>query len=407
MRISLLLKREPFPEIFERTLEDFLQSRFNATYSVTWHASGTTVSVNSNSQTWLCNSLMNAIFVQGTNRQVLLPVIQEFSRSIRPWRTPLQKLYVWLATTKFTSRLLSTASVEISPPLNNPKNKLIIGGNHHIRLLDYNENCCYVINKSGFNKEFISNETRVRRENPFLPTPAIMKIADDGTWYSEELVLGTPINRLKDPLQAKEAVRKVSAPLFQLYEKTKEIKRTRDYAGSLIHRISGHIDNLLFNISLKEDISGNVRALERIIGSLAGEDAFITTVQSHGDFQPANILVYNEKAWLIDWEYTNRRQTAYDGLVYSLASRFPAGLGRRIAGMFNSNRNSSNEFMRDWPEADWDNKGKKLICIIIFLLEELLLKLEEVSVPVFKAFDQGFIVFLEEFKSSVQELRSI
>ena len=52
----------------------------------------------------------------------------------------------------------------------------------------------------------------------------------------------------------------------------------------------------------------------------------IVTAQTHGDFHAANMLIEKDHFWLIDWEYSSRRQIAYDALVYSLASRFPRNL---------------------------------------------------------------------------------
>ncbi len=47
------------------------------------------------------------------------------------------------------------AQINIYPPISNSQGILIIGGNHHIRLLDYNQNCCFVIHKDGFDDTFL------------------------------------------------------------------------------------------------------------------------------------------------------------------------------------------------------------------------------------------------------------
>ncbi len=154
MRISLLLQREPFGRILEKTLKVFLDEKFKGTYRVKWSKTKSFDTESSDSQHWLCNYYLNAIFVPEVSRSTLNPVIQEFSRSIKSWRIPLQKLYVYLATTLLANRFAG-AHIYIYPPISNPHGILIIGGNHHIRLLDYNQNCCFVIHKDGFDDTFL------------------------------------------------------------------------------------------------------------------------------------------------------------------------------------------------------------------------------------------------------------
>lgn|GEM_PF-4902584 len=45
----------------------------------------------------------------------------------------------------------------------------------------------------------------------------------------------------------------------------------------------------------------------------------LITAVTHGDFEPGNIIANGDRYWLTDWEYSDRRQAAYDGLVYVLA----------------------------------------------------------------------------------------
>ena len=141
MRISLLLQREPFERIIEKTLQAFLNEKYKGSYNVKWLNSSNSNSKKNDSQLWLCNYYLNAIFDPEIKKSALSPVIREFSRSTKSWRIPLQKLYVYLATTKILAHRFASASIEITPPLSNSQEILIVGGNHHIRLLDYNQNC--------------------------------------------------------------------------------------------------------------------------------------------------------------------------------------------------------------------------------------------------------------------------
>ena len=185
MRISTLLAREPFGNILEQTLTDFFSISFDRSCKVTWRQ-GTRTRCGEG-QIWFCNPYLNIIFRPGINRDPLLPAVYEFSRSARPWRTPINRLYVMLATNRYTASLLATATVEIEPSVPHADDMVIIGGNHHIRLLDYHKQCCTIINKHGYSVKFMKNEVTVRSSHPYLPSPRLLAKSEDGSWYSEEL----------------------------------------------------------------------------------------------------------------------------------------------------------------------------------------------------------------------------
>lgn len=400
MRISLLLEREPFPEIFERTLTGFLRDRTGETHEVRWHAGKP---ASPKGQVWLCNQYLNAIFVQGVRQSVLEPVLREFSRSTKPWRTPLQKLYVSLATARHTSAWFAGAFVEIDAPLAGAEDCLILGGNHHLRFLDYRKGCCFVIRKSGFSADFFTAELRVRQGNPYLPVPLIQEVAADGSWYSEALVFGTPINRLWDRHQAEWAVQEVLPPLLRLYEETKEDMTTAEYVHSLVERLKGLIAaNRHLPTPEQGDLLREVERLGRVAVS-ATDNGVTRTVQSHGDFQAANILYDDDKrGWLIDWEYTGRRQVAFDALVCGLNSRYPSGLTRRIAELVRNRCLPDDTLVGDTLVQWAGSVGRGGIAL--FLLEELELRLREVDNQLFKTLGVGFALFREEMGRAVSVL---
>lgn len=409
MRISTLLKREPFGIILERTLKEFFQDFYGQTYNIKWRRKRFFTSTYKKGQVWLCNPYINAIFVPQVNQEILAPVIQEFSRSIKLWQTPFQKTYVILAANQLTSRWLSTASIEVNPPLNNAKKLLIIGGNNHIRLLDYSSNCTYVIHKSGFNKEFFLNDIKVRMENTYLPTPRIKNISKNKSWYSESLILGTPINRLGNKAKAKNAVEAITSSLFKLLRETSEEIDVEDYVTEIAQRIENHIkENRLLKVNAIEDLQQTLNNLLKIIKVLLQKGPKkIVTAQTHGDFHAANILIEKDHFWLIDWEYSSRRQIAYDALVYSLASRFPRDLNKRIDHALKGVSSDCEFLMSKWPMIEWQNKIQRQIIIVLFLLEELELKLKENINSEFKSLGYGFKSFYQELKISIQLLQRI
>ena len=71
----------------EHTLADFFQSRFGRPHLVKWWQTLHLAKPNLKNQIWLCNPYLNAIFVPKVSKQTLTPVIQEFSRSTKLWRS--------------------------------------------------------------------------------------------------------------------------------------------------------------------------------------------------------------------------------------------------------------------------------------------------------------------------------
>jgi choline/ethanolamine kinase len=404
MRISLLLQREPFGKIFEKTLTGFLQSRFGQSYTIKWRAASSLS--NPNSQVWLCNPYLNAIFVNKVHKEVLLPVIQEFSRSAKWWRRPFQKLYVDLSTKHWTCKWFAPYIVEISPSLKEAKNLLILGGNHHIRLLDYNEGTAFVIQKVGFDRELVVNDVRVRKENPYLPSPRIHEISEDGSWYSEELILGTPINRLQSVAQGKRAMKDVMTTLSQLYEKTARKVNAAEYASDIITRIEGQIRKCShFGRKTGDNLLKDLLELNKIIRHRQNKE--IVVARTHGDFQPANILLGEEQTWLIDWEYTAERQIAYDGLVLALEARSSLGLGQRVFQAINDDVPECEQLLSTIPYVKWRDRVERCTILTLFMLEELDLKIMEVGNPMLFSLDRGFEAFWKEAKQAIQDIASM
>ena len=208
MRLSLLLPRERFPVIFAQTLSRFLLSWTGKPYEIHWDPKRPPAAPHCRSgEFWLVNIYLNAIFIPQADPAIFGPVKQEFSHSLVWWRRWPQRLYIDMATSPLMAKWLAHASVSLTPALPQAELKLIVPGNHKIRLLDYGEKTVYAIRKSGFPATFMEREIEVRRqaEELGLPVPRVKTVAAGGAWLSEEYVGGTPVNRLRDAAQARAA----------------------------------------------------------------------------------------------------------------------------------------------------------------------------------------------------------
>lgn len=387
MRISLLLEREPFETILEQTLSRFWVRFYGQPYSVRWQAGcpgfrrGTATR---GEQRWLVNTYLNAIFVPDVDPTVLDPIRQEFSRSTIWWKRPLQQVYVTAGLSRLAAPYLAQASLEIRPGIEDARQKLIIAGNHKIRILNRRNGLSYGILKHGFDDRFMRRELRYRRlaDSLGIPSPPLLDISPQGDWFVERLVSGTPVNRLADKKAARKAVAKAVSALKQLINHTMKVQRLDSYLDSLISRLGSLIaENFLLSDRQKQALRQQIERLQcSILRHVVSGIRDIPVAVTHGDFQAANILVGEDNVWLIDWEYADWRHTTYDLLVYGLNARFPHGLASRLASFVDGRfflQVPGLANLESWLGGGSKSQSERLQVVNLFLLEELVLHLEE------------------------------
>jgi aminoglycoside phosphotransferase len=402
MRLSLLLPREPFPVIFEQTLSRFLLSWIGKPYEIHWHPKRPLSASHCRpGELWLVNNYLNAIFIPRADPAIFGPVKQEFSRSLVWWRRWAQRRYVDLATSTLTAKWLAHAGVSLTPALPQAELMLIIPGNHKIRLLDYGEQTVYAIRKSGFPVQFLEREIEVRRQAEALglPVPRLKTVAGESAWLSEAYVSGAPVNRLQDPARARAAFDQAHQALQVLHRHTWREVDANQYVDLLSTEAHTHIAaNGLIPPGSKRLWSQTLESLvARIKALLPAGGNRLPTVMAHGDFQPANILVDADRIWLIDWEYSGRRQAAYDVLTFMLESRFTRGLCGRLQKLF-AQGIPDGEMLEDFSgyANGWQDSRHRLLYGSLFLLEELALRLEESNNPSFVKLDNGLNILQQE-----------
>ena len=408
MRISLLLQREPFDVILEQTLATFLESRTKQPHEVHWYDGRPNIGAirHRGQQPWLCNIYLNAIFVPGTEPPIFDPTRREFARSVVWWRRPAQRAYVALATSRSGARWLAQAGVGISPSLPGAERLLIVGGNHKIRLLDHGNGVTYGILKSGFPPRFMQQEVAARQqaEDLGLPVPPLEAVAEDGAWFSERYVSGTPINRLANMAVAQQAAADAAHALHRLLKHTMRKELLSEYLERLAVQARAHIAaNHLLSEGQRQSLLQTVDCLLVQVNALqSAVGGRILTAVTHGDFQPANILVNQDGIWLIDWEYSARRQAGYDALVYTLRSRFPAGLAARLQQMLDGAGPTESLPLAHWPGLDWQDVSCRRVHGLLFLLEELALHLAENANPRFHRLGGGLVALQAQMPEALR-----
>ncbi len=410
MRISLLLGREPFGTILERTLTGYWSEYYNQPVTVKWRPGKPRLGNmrGDSGQRWLVNIYLNAIFSTNAAPEIFDPIRREFSRSTVWWKRPLQHNYVSAALAKWSAPLLAQASLMVSPAIEDAQQKLIVAGNHKIRLLDRQAGLAYGILKQGFHADFMRRElaTRQQAAELGLPLPELIQVAPDQRWFAERYISGTPINRIADQIQARGAVKQAAKMLYTLIDRTAQEDDLNFYLTSLLERVKACVTQ---NHMLKPDEQSRLCHFADQLCELAkrrepSQGWSITTALTHGDFQPANILVKENNVWLIDWEYSDRRQAGYDLLVLATNARSPSNLARRLQRFV-----EDDTFYYDlvdansWHSLTTDSHSVRQSLATIFLMEELLLHLEENTQPLLTEIGRGLNLLSREIESWLEK----
>ncbi len=400
MRISLLQKREPLGRIVEETLSDFWTEAFGIPYELKWTDGIAALRRRRRhlGQKWNCNQYINSIFIPEIDQAAFGPIRQEFRRSQIPWKRPLQRAYVWMACHPLLGSILAGASMEVSPAVPNADSQLIVPGNHKIRILDHRLGLAYSILKSGFDGRFMIRELEAREQLGMsdLPVPKIREIGAKKNWFSEDYISGTPINRLVDRRFAKTVELQAIDSISRLaHATTIEISQS-----TYVLKSASEACRLLSQNHLLSDEEKMLWM--KVIGSLVSRmephwmksERTMRTSLSHGDFQSGNILVEQDRFWLIDWEYSSRRQFGYDLLVIALRSRSSKGLASRLMNFVEKGLDP--EFQGKFSTDVFVTKAEREWSVSLFLLEEILLHLEENDNPRFLRIGDGLIAVFKE-----------
>jgi hypothetical protein len=388
MRLDLLLKREDFVQTFEQSFAKYLSDVFGVVAIVNWKG-------NSKSNTsLLANYKLNVIYSKNINRIKLRSIVSEYAYHPNALRRFLQETYIQLAVCTYFEWFFVKTRVKVNPWISDLNGLCIIPGNHSIRIIDLEASSCRVILKEGFNAQFIKNEICLREKYKFLPTPKLLNVDSEGLWYEEVQVSALPLNRISDRNIKEKALLEAHRDLVNLYGLTLERVNANNYFKSLNKSCYDLVDRLP-SVYDQEEKNRIKFVLRRLMANIDANSVYrVELVQSHGDFQPANILISNssQQLYLIDWEYTAKRSVYYDALVFSTKCRSPKGLARRV------------ELVMHETDISWkwcvENANAKLskLDLIVFLIEDLMVRLLELQIPDMINKDSGLEIWSNEVK---------
>lgn len=394
VRLDLLLAREPFSEVFAATLAEFLRQRFGWQGQVGWGQKPST------STGLLVNAKLNLIFPALCDTASLRALASEYAYHPHFVRRAMQRTYVYHAVSRPLRPLFSSAWVDISPWPEAVSHWCILPGNHSIRIVDMVQDECVVLRKTGFNPALLDNVVRMRQDFPELPGPRLLEANLEQGWYREQRISGLPLNRLADADRVQHSLDAARQALFGLYSRTLLAEPVSEWLDDRLQRITAAVEELpaIYGAGIRERILGLAQRLANQLRQhfTSADRMAVPTALTHGDFQSANILVpallEDGPVYLIDWEHGGRRCVWYDALVFELRSRFPSGLSGRIAAWQQGTQQQASLAWCGEAVADW----RAATCISTFLLEDLLLRLMDTTIPGLLQPEAGFLCFIDE-----------
>lgn len=398
MKISILIKREPFLSIFESSIEAFLADYYKAAHTVNWNRVKRSVNTSESKQIWYCNPLINSIFVRKVNKKVFESINGEYaSNPLKPWRSFMQAAYLKIAQSRMFGHIIASHSLEIFPPLPNADCMLIIGGNTKLRLIDISKKSIFVILKHGFDIQYIQREVFVRNEFPHLPVTPIAEVNLEHGWYQEQYITGHPPNRLQKARGKIALERAIQAIHVMLIESERRVSLS-DYVELLFQRWIAAAAELDY---VNEKAMTGIRRLVRILKSTleSSEVCQISIAYCHGDFHQGNILANDEDMWIMDWEYSGEKQIAYDLFVLLIQSRVESGYASRVTTLLTGSADLEYEgYAQAWPGIDWYG-SERFVYLLLFLFEEVNFYISELSCLVFYQYPDCLDARAKEFSA--------
>lgn len=373
----MLRRREDFSGIFQESIPVFFQEKYP-------HSRLLDID-------YIANDYLNIVYPSNINRADLTDLVGEFKYHRKLYRRILQSIYTYLAIRWPIEAVASSELISIQMPYEARNRWVFIPGNHSIRVVDLNNNRCFVFLKTGFNNKFINSDAQIRLSHAWLKAPKIFDKKND--WYEEERVVGLPWNRLSSEDLRKKIIVEVQGQLLRLYRQSAIKTSMGEHTSKICNNILFLLNTSFSSLpdESKAIIRSFVNELSFLLGNCIG-DINIDLVCTHGDFQPGNILCSEDDFWIIDWEYSDQRSIFYDALVFDLECRSPSGLSIRLDKKINE-MNGINTYL-GWT-GNTLNEGNKHY-FPIFFIEDLLLRMNEVSVQSIHAKSDALSVYLDE-----------
>lgn len=377
MRIAEMREREDFGGVLAKTLEQAWSRTTGTPTTVTLEARGV-------GQRWAVQPLLSAYYTHRLGLPGRRFLRDSFRISPSLVRLGPQFILGTALATRTGLALTSSHGFRVTPAIAGDEDKVVMPGNRRLRIFDFARGECLVVTKAGFDTQAMAREIAARSGGPGGPFAPIAAHATDQSWFTEAILEGYALPRCPPWFDREGLARLAKSRLAAWSRQSSERVDAGAYAASLAKAI---------RVALVEVGAG--AAVERSLGALVesartlGELAVANT---HGDFQPGNIMVTagGMDVTIIDWEHAARRASFYDAVVFDARARAGAGLAARLlATMARSNG--------PLPEP-------RRAALAMFALEDLRFVMEESQL--FRRLSAGACAWIEALPALVPALRA-
>lgn len=411
--MDLLVQREDFARNLCEVLSLHLKNNFQ------WSGEVYCKKKRHNDNSLIIIPKLNVIFAPTLSTRQLRRATKEYSYHKNVLQRVLRHIYVMIHTNAILKHILNINRIVINPLPNGLENCCIIPGNHVIRIANYKKNSCTVYLKPQYQIERINSAIKVRQRFN-IPGPELLSVGHEGNWFEESLIDGIPLDRVSDEGKREKALLAAKHILIDLYIESLDSVRLTSWLPEKNCQFETLIEGIpeIYNPATIARIRSLFELLQEVIVTQFYDKSIAPSVPvavTHGDFQPANILVpFGEtisKVWLIDWEYCADRCVWYDELVFKLMTRAPVGLASRLVLWLEGTNDPKNKLessrlltVDDLVPIDASIENYRL-CLFTFLIEELLFRLEDTKIPFLKKPSEGFLIFIGEIESFMTNRR--
>lgn len=367
MKLELLFKRESFKEIFNECISNFFYKKHKHRIKITWGNNDD----DCRKYIFSYNSKLNIIYPLDISPETLYNVSKEYIFHKNKIRYLIQFIYVYLFTSTFLSKYFREKIYFNSPDFD-LSNVIFLPGNNSVRMLDFNSQTSFVINKLDKNIEAFQNSIELKKKLKIKSIPLIKNF--DSNFYEEDLISALPLNRISSSNKLHDVLGFVYSDLNSIYKSNIHFLTLESYNK----KVTSFLNNVNKDSSLiDEKIIDYINYLFETLNNKYIESTKIPITLTHGDFQYSNILVNDDQYFIIDWEFLSNRFLYYDYFTDLFLSRSPIGISSRINKWINDNELEIN--IENWSNENilFERISSKTYYIALFLLEELLFRVNE------------------------------